>query len=165
MTTRIFGQQASFAIEAEFTGAEDKWRFGHLRFWIGGSPIGDFDETSDLAGSARWGRQFLSASARRSRGDLDDSPGDAVYYQLYGRFFERGGSAPGESFDRDPFVLDEVGESSLRDKVTILVVRRGGGRDRVLLRDYQRDGFEEHDIPRGICDEAIDSYCTWVEGL
>lgn len=43
----LFGKTEGFAIEAEVLEAYGKWTYGHLRFWIGGVSIGDFDDTSD----------------------------------------------------------------------------------------------------------------------
>jgi hypothetical protein len=71
-----FGSRDSFAIEADFIGKEGKWCFGHLCFVVAGRVIGDFADSADLASSARWGRTFLSASARRARA-APSSPGTA----------------------------------------------------------------------------------------
>jgi hypothetical protein len=161
----IFGQKSQFAIEAEPLGRDGSMCFGHLRFWLQEQPIGDFEDSSDLAASARWGRRFLSASSMRTRGDLDDHSDDVVYHALYGRFFERGGSAPEEPLERDAFVLDEIGESALRDRASVIVVRRTDGRDRVVLRDHDTEKTTGALLAAGLCDRTIDRYCSWVEGL
>ncbi|MEZ4315091.1 MAG: Imm42 family immunity protein [Polyangiaceae bacterium] len=159
----LFGRKTEFAIEAELEVVDGTWYHGRLRFWIAGEPVGDFEDTSDLAGSARWARQFLAASGQRTRADLDKEGAGEVYRSLYGRFFVRGGSEPHEAFNRDPFVLDDVGESSLRDRFSVLAVRRADGSDRMLVRDHAKDTTTETTLPPGSCDGVIGSYCSWVE--
>jgi hypothetical protein len=159
----IFGKQSNFAVEAETLRQSGKWLFGHLRFWVAGNAIGDFEDTSDLAGSARWGRRFLAASRRRTRPALDGRDASDVYAFLFGRFFERGGSEPEEPFDRDPHVLDDIGESSVRDRVTLLAVRRGDGQDRIIVHDHRTGTTSETAVPATMCDTTIDGYCAWVE--
>lgn len=160
----IFGNASQLAIEAKIIGAEGKWIFGHLRFWVAGNALGDFEDTSDLAGSARWGRRFLSASPRRTRPDLDEQDVDHVYWILFARFFKTGGSALDELFERAPYILDDVGESSLRDRVSVLAVRRSDGRDRIIVHDHRVPGKSwEEILPVGMCDEVVASYCSWVE--
>lgn len=165
----LFGRTSCFAIEAELLEVHGKWTHGRLRFWVNGVPLGDFDDTSDLATSARWGRVFLTASPRRTRADLDPVTSQEVFEVLYGRFVQPVGSAPRERpsgpWERDPFVLDDVGESALRDKVAVVVVRKGDGSDRVLVKHLDRDGVAETTAPSGLCDRVIDAYCAWAEGL
>src|SRR4051812_9772628 len=132
----LAGHRNSFAIEAELIEIYGKWIYGKLRFWVAGASIGDFDDTSDLATSARWGRVFLAASPGRPRPARDGVAGPDVYEVLCGEFVvdstprpeapARGGRA-GSVWDREPYLLDDVGESSLRDKYAILVVRCSDG--------------------------------------
>lgn len=165
----MFGDIATFAVEAEFVELYGKRTYGRLRFWLNGVPVGDFDDTSDLATSARWGRTFLAASSRRTRAELGCMAADEVYELLYGRFVEPINTTapkpwPGP-WDRDPYVLDEVGESSLRDKFSVLVVRRGDGADRILIKCFDEERLLEACLSQGACDRVIASYCEWVEKL
>lgn len=173
----IFGIPNYFAIEADLIELHGKWIFGKLRFYINGIPIGDFEDASDLATSARWGRTFLQASSRRTRPDLDNWSTNDVFELLFGRFVI---SVFGvldsqteisqrefvtEEFVRDPYLLDDIGESSLRDKYTILVVRRANNTDRVLIKSYDDDSLREVIIAADFIDCTIGRYCTWVEEL
>lgn len=165
----LFGDVATFAVEAEFVEVYEKWTYGRLRFWLNGVPVGDFDDTSDLATSARWGRTFLAASTRRTRAELDWMASDEVYELLYGRFVEPIHTTapkpwPGP-WDREPYVLDEVGESALRDKFAVVVVRRGDGTDRILINCFDEDRLLVACVPQGDCDRTIESYCEWAEKL
>jgi hypothetical protein len=171
----LFGSTDTFAVEAEFLEIHGKWIYGRLRFWFEGIPLGDFEDTSDLASSARWGRVFLSASPRRTRPDLDSMPAEQVFDVLYGRFVVPVHSEPhartsGHAerdlvWDRDPYLLDDVGESALRDKVAVVVVRKADGSDRILANDYQEGRLHGFHLAQGVCDHVINSYCTWVESL
>jgi hypothetical protein len=165
----IFGDRRIFAIEAIFLEIYGKWTYGRLRFWFNELPIGDFDDTADLAGSARWGRTFLTASSRRTRIDLEDMLSPDLFESLYGRFVElvitlNPKPLPGY-WDQDPYVLDEVGESSLRDKYSVIVVRRGDGSDRMLIMCYREERLLERMLPAGFCDDVVASYCSWAEDL
>lgn len=165
----MFGNRDVFAVEAEFLEIHGKWIYGKLRLWIGGASIGDFEDTSDLATSARWGRAFLEASSQRTRAELDEVGPEEVYELLYGRYIEPVNTSvpkpwPGR-WDRDPYILDDFGESALRDRWAVVVVRRGDGTDRVLFNCFDEGHVVEALIPQGECDLAIEAYCEWVEKL
>jgi hypothetical protein len=165
----IFGETSGFGIEAEFLEVSGKWTFGHLRFWLQSVALGDFEDTSDLASSARGGRIFLAASAQRTRPDLDAEPAAAVFEHLYGRFMQSVHDPvikpwPG-SWDRDPYLLDDVGESALRDDFAVVVTRGADGRDRMIAMCYEEEQLLEALLPAGTCDRVIDEYCSWVESL
>jgi Immunity protein 42 len=166
----IFGNFEKFALEAEILKDSGTWTYGKLRFWINGISIGDFEDCSDLASSARWCRTFLDASPRRIRNDLDNAPAADVYELLYGRFvqsvsvFDAVSSKPWQGeWDRDPYVLDDVGESSLRDKFTILVIRKGDGLDRIIVYSCVEKYVFETILPQGDCDLFLAEYCIWIE--
>lgn len=163
----VFGAPDLFAIEAEVSEVHGKWTYGRLRFWVGGRGIGDWDETSDLATSARWGRTFLRASPRRARADLDRASTSEVYELLYGRFVEPV-NAPklkpwAGPWERDQYILDDVGESALRDKYAVLVISKGDGSDRIVVHCFDEDRPWEVLVPPGMCNDVIDAYCTWAE--
>jgi hypothetical protein len=96
-------------------------------------------------------------------------PSTEVFDLLYGRFVEPVAQPmskpwPGP-WDREPYLLDEIGESALRDKFALVAVRRGDGVDRVLVKRFDDESLSETLVPSGKCDTAIESYCCWVEGL
>ena len=167
----FFGDANQFAIEAVFRSHTGKWLFGSLRFYVGHRAIGDFDDSADLASSARWGRTFLAASNRRTRRDLDSVSADEVYELLQGRYLVEVNAVPRvrkpvlPPFDKTPFVLDDVGESSLRDTFGLLAVRRGDGCDRLILKDWRGGGVSEMSVVEGKCDSTVAAYCGWVESL
>ncbi len=174
-THTVLGDKSRFAIEAELAAIEGKWYFGHLRFWAGTQPFGDYDDTTDLATSVRYAKTFLAASARRARPDLDSLPPDKIFWLLYGRFVD---SVPPPLSPREdrviadvlqgwgdiaPFLLDDVGESSLRDKWSVLVVRGQDGSDRIIIYDWKIGTSAEFVVGPGICDQVLTRYCEWLE--
>lgn len=170
------GNTSEFAIEADLIGIHSKWIYGHLRFYVAGKPIGDFEDSSDLATSARWGRDFLRASPRRTRPDLDEVSTTAVFDLLYGRYVvpvraDTGTAGPAlhapatEAWDRAPYLMDEIGESALRDRYTVAIVRRRDGLDRMIVRDHGGDDLFECLVTAGCVDTVVNEYCTWVERL
>jgi hypothetical protein len=160
----LFGTREKFGIEAHYLETRGKFKYARLRFWVDAQPVGDWDDTSDLAASARWGRAFLKESFRRTRPDLDQSDARDVFNLLYGRYVDPRSDWPG-NWDRSPYLLNEVGDSSVQDRATLLVVRRGNGWDRMVLDDHQGEGLKEIELEPGLCDEAVAAYCSWVEQL
>lgn len=165
----IFGQPEEFAIEAEVSDRDGKWLFGHLGFFVGGLSVGEMTQTSDLAGSARAGRVLLRASRRRTRPDLDGLEASLAFDQVYGRYVVPvvGPVMDGLAgqWDRDPYLLDDLGESSLRDKFAVILLRRADGADRVVVKQYSDEHIWERVVRPGVCDGAIESYCGWIEGV
>ncbi|MDH5676355.1 MAG: Imm42 family immunity protein [Myxococcales bacterium] len=159
----LFGDPAQFAVEADFTGREGEWRFGRFRLLVHGAEYGDFGDTVDLASSCQWGRTFLEHSKERTRSDLDQRSASAVYDELVGRFMN--GRGDGDPFDRDTFLFDDIGDSSLRDKTTVLVVRRADGHDRVILRDLSSEQVQEVIVPPWTCDRVVRAFCDWIDAL
>ena len=69
-------------------------------------------------------------------------------------------------FDRDAFVFDDIGESSLRDKVSIVVARdSASGRERVVMKDLKTGEFRDVYLDGASCDEIVDIFCVWCESL
>jgi hypothetical protein len=165
----LFGKQEDFAIEAQVEGLHGKWLFGRLRLYVGGESLGRFDETSDLAGSARGGRILLRASPQRSRPDLDAEDALTVFDLLYGRYVVPAAGAPPKvlagRWVREPYLLDDLGEASLRDRFAAILVRRGDGADRAVVKRYEDGVVSETVVRLGVCDRTIDAYCCWVEGI
>jgi hypothetical protein len=160
----LFGSRDTFAVEAEFLAREDKWILGRLRLWVKNAALGDFEDTCSLDSSARWGRVFLRASPRRSRPDLDRLSAEQVFEALYGRYVGPQDVSPGP-WDQDPYVLDELGEASLRDREAVVVVRRSDETDRLVWRSLRDGEVREAVVGPGICDRVIREYCDWIDSI
>jgi len=168
---RCFGAKEHFALEAEFHERHGKWIYGAMRLWLDGaaSEAVPWDEAIALDCGARYGRTFLAASPRRSRPELDGLPSAEVCDLLHGRHMVdwRGGpkASAREPYDWEPYLLDEVGESAWRDRLTLLAVRRADGFDRLLVTDLNTWACSEHLLPPGELDEVVRRFCAWVEAF
>jgi hypothetical protein len=56
----IVGNRQRFAIDAEPEDPVDGWIFGRFRFWLGGVPVGNWDDAADLLGCVKWLEDFTS---------------------------------------------------------------------------------------------------------
>jgi len=169
----VVGDSREFAAEFELREITGDWYFGSMRFWLAGREYGKYAEWSNLAASVRAARQFLAASERRTRSDLDGIGAQDVWWRLYGRFLQNvsapvGLSTPladgSESWgDVTPYLLEEVGESSVRDVWSIVIVRRSDGADRVIVYDWASGSTTETILGSGVCDATVSAYCCEVE--
>jgi hypothetical protein len=172
----IFGQSVNFKVESVCIGSTDGRLYGGFRFHIADRPIGNLGDVIELTSSARWARTFLKAAPRRVRADLDSATTAEVFDIVYQRYISgvsqtRTGNTeiiPAhqlESWDRDPYLLDDIGESSIRDKYTILVIGTSGGEDRIILKSHIDEALNEFTVNRGHIDHTFYEYCAWVDEL
>lgn len=162
MNSLLWGNKPAFAIEAESEQAQAQRRFGHMAFWIDGQRLGDPDDTVDFATSAHWVRVFLRESGRRTRPDLEQLTSAACFHELVEKYLKPGSPVP---WDRDPYVLDEVGDASIRDWASAVAFRRTDGVDRVIARNLTDGSFFETELASGVLDEILRKYCQWAESL
>jgi hypothetical protein len=172
----FFGQSMSFRVEAFYIQTIDSRLYGNFCLHIADRQIGDLDSAIELTSSVRWARIFLREGPRRVRADLDSATAGEVFDILYQRYISGASQLRGEhedvvprceleSWDRDPYLIDDIGESSIRDKYTILVIGTGNGDDRVILKSYTEGTLNEFLIRNGDIDSAFREYCTWVDNL
>ena len=174
----IFGILDLFAIETEVDEVCQNRVLGRLRFYIGALSVGDFEDISDLTASARWGRVFLKASPRRTRPDLEHKTAQEILKLLHDRYlisvcdiqdsglaFQSDLAMP--NWDRDPYLLDDVGDAALLDKYTMIAVRIRNHTDRLIVRKFNEDKDDviQITVGSGLVDNVITQYCTWVEAL
>ncbi len=167
---RVFGLPDAFALQVEPRGEFDaRWNFGHLQFWVDGHALGDWDDSASLASAARWGRTFLAHSIERFRPDLDSSSARDILAELYEQFVvDRPAdiplAPPTKSWSRGPFVLDEVGEASIRDRARIVAVRTST-RDRIIARCLRTNQVFECLLDAGELYAIIQDFCEFVEAV
>jgi len=177
----IFGQSWVFSVEA-CVEVHDKRCLGTFCLYIADRLIGAMDDLIDLRNSARSVRLFLKAADRRVRPDLDNASMAEVFDVLYGRYTVRladwtrtktdnsfanrkRARSTTEPWDRDPYLLDDIGESSIRDRYTILVVGKSNGEDRIVIKSYIDESLNEIMAESGLVDCSLRDYCSWVDTL
>lgn len=167
---RLFGSPDAFAVQFEPRGPfDERWKFGHLQFWVDGHSLGDWDDSASLASAARWGRTFLAHSIERFRPDLDSWSAQDILAELYEQFLaDRPADvqpAPhAKSWSRDPFLLDEVGDASIRDRARVLAVRTST-RDRIIARCLRTNQVFECLLVAGELDAILGDFCEFVEAM
>ena len=180
----IFGQSQIFSVEAACVEIRNKHPLGTFCLHIASKLIGALDDLVDLSNSARSVKLFLNAAHRRARPDLDNASTAEVFDVLYGHYtvpladlkrtdagnllvnrnkVQRASAI--KPWDRDPYLLDDIGESSIRDKYTILVLGRSDGYDRVVIKSYIDGSLSEILTMRGLIDTSLRDYCSWVDAL
>lgn len=163
----IFGNHETFAIEAEVKEPYGKWIYGNLRMWIGGVVIGNYDDASDLASSARWARVFLNHSKGRNWRGIDALTPSEVFADLYGKYLLRtpegkGFQVPPENWDRFALTLDGVGDSSTEGLHGVLVVRIENETDLIISKDLQTSQILHTKLSEGLLDKIISAYLNWI---
>jgi hypothetical protein len=181
----IFGQSEVFLVEATHQETRNKRPLGGFCLHVAGRSIGDLDDLIDLSNSVNSVKIFLEAAQRRIRPDLDGATTSEIFEVLYQRYtvlvsdLQRtstgkllrtsAGSllrrSAMEPWDRDPYLLDDIGESSIRDKHTILVVGRSDGSDRVVIKSYGDGSLSEVMVEKDVIDDSFREYCAWVASL
>ena len=157
----LFGDKEKFALECEIDAEIGAHLYGYFRFWINGYSAGDFDEVLDLRESSRFGRDILKASVRRPWVDTT-TPADVLLYEFYERYVGFSAIRAPSPWDRDAFLLDEMGRGSTRDKFIVIALRSKNG-ERVICREYARNIIKETTVPPRVCDFLVREYCDWVD--
>jgi hypothetical protein len=154
----IWGDTKAFAIEAHVDPGQI---YGHFAIWVAGQRFGDMEDAADLASGARWGRLFLQSSPRRNRPDLEARSPEQCVRELFERYVEFDTSP----WDRAAFLLDGAGDSSLRDRASVLVFRGADDRDRVTARGWKSGSTLQAVVAPGVVDDVVGQFCAWVEAL
>ena len=154
----IFGDTKLFAIESKALLLENNVFLGQLQFLVDGYRLGDIEDTSDLGAAARWGRTFLKAQSRQVVVGNELSSGELL--QTYIDRYIHGTFQ--ETWNRDPFLLNDIGEASLRDRADAILVWTQDG-ERLVGRDLITNTVISIDLPRGYSSTVVMQFCNWVE--
>lgn len=134
----IVGDPQRFAIEVQ---AEDRptagWLLGRLRFWLGGAPVGNWDDAVDLRASVRWLCDFAEKARDRFEpavADLSKAEVVRILFDEYMSSTDVPKRAPdiGDIFER--FHISHLGMSAF-DAVDLLLLFRADGSERCIWRD------------------------------
>lgn len=165
----IFGLVDQFAVEANFVERYEKFLYGNLRLWVGGLSVGNYEDSMDLAASARWTKTFLNHSGSRTWAGIDDALPEEVFERLYLWRLKRGFESKGVGrlwgLDRFAVTLDGVGDSSTEGLFGILAVRGEDESDRVIAMDLETENICHTKLLAGSLDSILGRYLNWVIGL
>lgn len=142
MTT--FGHKSIFAIEVDRVWEADSYHCSALRFWIGGEPVGDWEETTLLTACILWMEEFCEYQAERILPESHLESAEGLFRELYRNYYE-GDPNASTSHLRTFFHMDQTGMSSFVDKYGILLVTSNNGTARLIWKCLEK-GEKLHDF-------------------
>ncbi|MCX7423650.1 MAG: Imm42 family immunity protein [Planctomycetia bacterium] len=144
----IFGNRECFAIETAEPTVIDGRLYSHFRFWIGGSPIGCWDDLIPLVASVGYMSQFCQHQNDRIDSKFGiDTPlqiFDAVYERFYRTDYRSADEALRRS--RDVFHMDDIGMSSIVDQYGLVLVAADTTTARLVWKEWAEPEVI-HDFP------------------
>lgn len=170
-----WGNKQTFAIEWEPINQQSPF-YGYMRFWAGGCPIGNFDESVRAFTARSNMRAFTSRQEERSICELDDASAEEVFLELYdnGMVIVRPSETledalmrpPRKNTDyhqdawrRDTFHLDEIGGAAFRDHVGVILVNNlKSGCERLIWRDVSTFKISEQKFPLGTVEKVFEMF-------
>jgi hypothetical protein len=165
----LVGIKERFAIEAKPEVFSCGWILGRLRFWLGGHPVGDWDDTADLKGCVRWLRDFADKPRDRQNDVLIELDRIAAFHAVYDATFGTNAAAnPAEqtiphAYGR--FHISYLGMSSM-ERFDILLIKDRAGNERCIWREsgvptiYEQclDPREMESVALEFCNEFEDAH-------
>lgn len=141
----LVGNKDRFAIEAQPNAVEQEWVLGRFRFWLGGKPVGDWDELAPLQHCYGWLRRFAQQPPDCVEPSLADKSAEYVFRMLVDSVIGPGGiAAPARQpvpYAYERFHITHIGMSSF-DRFTIVLVKDEHGGEWCLWREV---GAQIHD--------------------
>lgn len=133
----IVGNRERFAIEAETEQQVEGWILGNFRFWLCGKPVGDWADSVDLRGCARWLRDFCENPRNRYEPGLFALSAEEIFRRVYDPVMA--GSADqahpiqvDDAYTR--FHISHLGMSSF-ERFDLLLLKDEHGAERCLWRE------------------------------
>lgn len=162
----LTGSIASFAIEAEPREAQGEWIWGGFRFWLGGRPVGDWEDAAALQYCLSWLRGFLEEPPDNTEPSMARLPAKVTFETLYDSAMA-GPTDEGPVRDEFPdavprFHITHLGMSSF-DPYPIIMVKDELGNERCLWRkDGSSEVFEQWLAP-GEFEHVLREFCERFE--
>jgi Immunity protein 42 len=164
----MFGDRDTFAIEV---GAVEQYSvalglFVQFQFWIGGLPIGDWEDRIPLGASARNFETLCDNAENRRERLFEHIPATEVFQTVYDAFF---------AYDyrkspvlipnlRDRFHMDDIGLGSVRDKYGIVIVASSMNTERIIVKDLRQDTIiADVVVPFGFVESVGGDYINWEQ--
>lgn len=130
----IVGNRQRFAIEAELKEIVDGWVLGRFRFWLCGESVGNWEDSVDLKGCARWLRDFSSNPRNRFEASLVSASPEEVFQKVYEPVIGEsvGRASIADAYGR--FHISHLGMSAF-ENFDILLLKDASGGERCLWRE------------------------------
>ena len=162
MKSARFGSPELVAIEVAVDGDHDAWAHGNFRFIVSNTPLGDFTDLCSLAAGARFGRIFVESSPRRRLPKLDSCAPKEVLWHLHDKFLAADFSDWATTWDREAFLLSELGDSATRDAAVLVACVDAREMDWVVGRDVNTGIIADCHLTTGLLNATILQFCAWV---
>lgn len=160
----IIGSLKSFAIECEIVEWVDTtWVFGHLRFWLGGSPIGDWEDWTSLKDCIAWFRDFIDNPENRFEPVLKDKPKEEIFRLLYNSVMNvQDPILPPFEQVYKRFHISHLGMSAFADYVVLLLLEEPHCQ-RVIWKKIAEPMIHEVVLPPGELQHVGEEFYQWFQ--
>lgn len=157
------GNKNIFAIEWAIDSYHSPYYYGYFCFWINNRQVGNFDEISTLSIIASYLDDFLKKSGTRHYPGSHNMNKEALFHFLHEKFFD-GSDKDSQTYLRmhefsETFWLDEVGEYSFRDKISMIIIDESeDDRQRLIWKEFATDKLYESFIPGNYFDRIANQF-------
>jgi len=161
------GNKDRFAIEAQPEEYPKGWILGRFRFWIGGEPVGNWDDWADLKGCVHWLRNFVEVPRNRVEPRLDSLEAAGVFKLVYDPVYVWGAGTADPEVEpipdaSDRFHLSHLGMSSF-ERFDIVLIKTPSGNERCLWRSTDDPRIREVRFEPGEMERVAKEFCDRFE--
>lgn len=144
MESSVVGNKDVFAIEWAVNEVGEKNCIGNFCFWVGGQQVGEFENDSWLNPSIFYLKDFYQHKQLRTYDNSVTVSKEQLFFSLYEKFFTSEAKESGEYLNmgmlRSIFWLDDIGDASFRDLVSIILIDEPSmNRQRIIWRELDKD--------------------------
>lgn len=159
----LVGNRAIFAMEWEIKSNREDWIFGHLRFWAGNHPIGNWEDSTSINGVKNWMRDFGEEAGQRSNHDLMLIPKAQAFDTIYEAAFIRANNTP-EAWQENSNLfrhsISHLGMSTF-DRYDLFLIE-STGQQRLIWREGDEGKLHEVYLPAGELQKVARAFCYLV---
>jgi len=178
----IFGAKSIFAIECQVSRILDERVYTHFQVWIGGKPVGDYEDEIVLWSCISYLSDFLKFTGNRYEPDLDKKSKEEVFHLIFDSVVSTlpagikiwseivsiynssndNTQPPYEGIERR-FHLDSFGMSSFLDKFNLILVETKSGKQRLIWRAISDMKVHEQILEPRSFEAIANQFLLWAE--
>lgn len=167
MESSLVGKKEEFAIEWVINDFDEKHCIGNLCFWVGGKELGEFENESWLDSSLFYLEDFFRHKHQRAYENSVTLSKEQLFFCLYGKFFSSEAKESGEYLNmgimRSIFWLDDIGDASFRDSVSVILVDEPlQNQQRVIWKTTEEDTLYEWFLPLNTFEQVSKQFMSSV---